>query len=158
MVVALSRFAAELASPATPAPERLAALKWVVHLTADLHQPLHDEDHDDKGGNEIRLTYFVKRTNLHAVWDGGIIEQATDLRLGPDYSFDRAAVAAVAADLDRRIPPGLQRAWIPQRVLAALPSPAIGWANDSHALAQQAYAAMPDRRSRGWEGAYQASA
>ena len=27
------------------------ALKFVVHFVGDLHQPLHDEDNADKGGN-----------------------------------------------------------------------------------------------------------
>jgi hypothetical protein len=27
------------------------ALKFVIHFVGDLHQPLHDEDDNDKGGN-----------------------------------------------------------------------------------------------------------
>ena len=41
------------------------ALKFVVHFVADLHQPLHDEDDRDKGGNERRVIVDRKPDNLH---------------------------------------------------------------------------------------------
>src|SRR3972149_4106524 len=33
--------------------ERNEALKWVVHLAGDIHQPLHAADNGDRGGNGI---------------------------------------------------------------------------------------------------------
>lgn len=53
--------------------ERVKALKWVVHLVADLHQPLHAGFRSDKGGNSVQLQAFGRGTNLHAVWDGGLL-------------------------------------------------------------------------------------
>lgn len=53
--------------------ERVKALKWVVHLVADLHQPLHAGFRSDKGGNLRQLQAFGRGTNLHAVWDSGLI-------------------------------------------------------------------------------------
>ena len=38
------QFAAELDNPATSAPEQLLALKFLLHLVGDLHQPLHAAD------------------------------------------------------------------------------------------------------------------
>ena len=53
--------------------ERLKALKFVVHLTGDLHQPLHAGFADDRGGNTYQLQAFGKGTNLHALWDTALI-------------------------------------------------------------------------------------
>src|SRR4051794_33270928 len=100
VVSKISQFTAVLANGSAVDADRLNALKWVVHFVGDIHQPLHAEDHDDRGGNDVRLTYFSKSTNLHSIWDGGIIEQATGLRVGPSFSIDYAAVSAVARTLD----------------------------------------------------------
>ena len=54
--------------------ERLQALKYVVHLVADLHQPLHAAFADDRGGNRYQVQAFGRGTNLHMVWDLGLID------------------------------------------------------------------------------------
>ena len=59
--------------------DRLEALKWLVHLVGDLHQPLHaiDEAH---GGNDIKLEAFGSAKcgdydcNLHWAWDSLLLE------------------------------------------------------------------------------------
>ena len=61
-----------LASQAPPS-ERLLALKWVVHLVADLHQPLHAGMLEDRGGNRYQLQFLMRWTNLHAMWDSGLV-------------------------------------------------------------------------------------
>jgi hypothetical protein len=63
-----------LADRRRPSGERAEALRWVVHLLEDLHQPLHVGDRGDRGGNDVALTLEGRRTNLHALWDSGIIE------------------------------------------------------------------------------------
>lgn len=73
-VAAIERQTAVLASKA-PDSQRLEALKWVVHLAGDLHQPLHGGFADDRGGNRFQLERFGKGTNLHAMWDSGLIKQ-----------------------------------------------------------------------------------
>ena len=45
------QFAGELGDPTTGAPERLLALKFLLHLVGDVHQPLHAADDHDAGGN-----------------------------------------------------------------------------------------------------------
>ena len=50
------------------------ALKFIVHIVGDLHQPLHLGRKDDKGGNAVEFNWFGRKTNLHAVWDGSLIE------------------------------------------------------------------------------------
>lgn len=53
--------------------QRLIALKWVVHLVGDLHQPLHAGFKGDKGGNLYQVQAFGRGTNMHSLWDSGLI-------------------------------------------------------------------------------------
>ena len=135
--------------------ERLEALKWVVHLTGDLHQPLHDEDHHDKGGNGVALTYNGVATNLHAMWDLGIIEKHYGWQLGWNYSFDHDAVRAKAAELDGQVTDDERRTWAPADVDARIGSEVVDWADEAHALAQTVYAKLPADKPPGWDDAYQ---
>ncbi len=50
------------------------ALKCLIHLIGDIHQPLHVGNGTDKGANDVRVTYFWQSSNLHRVWDSGIID------------------------------------------------------------------------------------
>lgn len=54
--------------------QRSFALKYLIHLLGDLHQPLHVGRDEDQGGNKIKLTWFGKPTNLHIVWDELLID------------------------------------------------------------------------------------
>lgn len=49
-------------------------LKMLVHLVGDLHQPLHVGTGTDRGGNDVKVTYFNENTNLHTVWDSKVID------------------------------------------------------------------------------------
>ncbi len=71
VVGALEKQVALLASAASDA-ERLTALKYVLHLVADVHQPLHAGFFDDRGGNSYQLQAYDRGTNLHALWDTGL--------------------------------------------------------------------------------------
>ena len=65
-----------LADPAASADARAEALRFLIHFMGDLHQPLHVGDNNDRGGNQ-RVVYLEgDSTNLHAVWDGKILERA----------------------------------------------------------------------------------
>jgi S1/P1 Nuclease len=69
----IEQFAAELAAPKTDAEERLLALKFLLHLLGDLHQPLHCADNHDHGGNDITVIAegieHHSRDELHGYWD-----------------------------------------------------------------------------------------
>ena len=60
--------------------QRAIALKFVVHLIGDIHQPFHALG-DDRGGNGIAVAFLgssicdANNCNLHGVWDDSIIEQ-----------------------------------------------------------------------------------
>jgi len=59
--------------------DRAFALKFLVHLIGDIHQPFHAMG-DDRGGNGIAVAFLGSTTcgsykcNLHGVWDTSIIE------------------------------------------------------------------------------------
>ena len=55
--------------------EKLIALKYVVHLVADVHQPLHAGRGKDRGGNSFQVQFFERGTNLHALWDIDLVKQ-----------------------------------------------------------------------------------
>ena len=80
--------------------ERNEALKWVVHLVGDLHQPLHAADNDDRGGNLVTVALAGVRTrgreNLHRVWDNDLVRLALHAgsRQQPPRDIDALAVEA----------------------------------------------------------------
>lgn len=45
------------------------ALKFIVHFAGDIHQPLHAGRPEDRGGNDIRIVFEGRNSNLHALWD-----------------------------------------------------------------------------------------
>ena len=64
-----------LQDPTKDRAVRQEALKWVVHLVADLHQPLPAVA-DDRGGNDVIVRFNGRQTNLHRLWDGDMIDRA----------------------------------------------------------------------------------
>jgi len=54
--------------------DRGQALRWILHLIGDIHQPLHTEA-EDRGGNGIHVMFHGRQTNLHSVWDTEIPEK-----------------------------------------------------------------------------------
>jgi hypothetical protein len=75
---ALAQFRDELLDPETPAPRRPLALRFALHIIQDLHQPLHAGGRDDRGGNDFAVTVNGRRSNLHRVWDSGLLASAGD--------------------------------------------------------------------------------
>ncbi len=71
----IPKMAHTLGNPREPLKSRREALKYLVHFVADIHQPLHLGYASDRGGNRISLRYRGRNTNLHALWDQGLIER-----------------------------------------------------------------------------------
>jgi len=157
IVAKLPAYEAILADDSKTDAERLEALKFVVHFVGDVHQPLHAENSNDRGGNEIHVMYYNKKTNLHAVWDGGVIEHQYGWTLGRDFSFDHAAVGAKAAEIDGLISKSNRSSWAPSGLTSDFGSTVTAWANESHGYASAAYDNLPDIQSGDWD-TYQAYA
>lgn len=131
-LTALPRFAATLRDPKASLDDKRLALRFIVHIIGDLHQPLHAGGGNDRGGNDVKVTWFGKETNLHSVWDSGMIEQRS------------LSYSEYAHWLSRKI--------TPQQVVSWNVRDPLVWTAESIALRKTIYPANP---SISWDYAYQ---
>ena len=75
IVGALAHYVAVLSDRTQSDETRRQALKFVVHFVGDIHQPLHAGYRNDKGGNAYQVQFAGKGSNLHRVWDSGLLSQ-----------------------------------------------------------------------------------
>ena len=92
-LTALDKFTATLKDPNASRADKQTALRFIVHIVGDLHQPLHVGKCCDKGGNDVKVTWFGKPTNLHAVWDSQLVDD------------EQLSFSELAAKLERHISP-----------------------------------------------------
>jgi hypothetical protein len=90
---ALGRFSETLKDPNASLTDRQLALRFIVHLVGDLHQPFHVGKCCDRGGNDVKVTFFGKPTNLHAVWDSQLVDD------------EQLSFSELAAKLERHVSP-----------------------------------------------------
>jgi hypothetical protein len=77
VVSKIADFKATLQDRNLPVARRRTALRFLVHLVQDVHQPMHVADRNDRGGNNVQLRYGrYDNTNLHQVWDSGLLSRA----------------------------------------------------------------------------------
>jgi hypothetical protein len=108
-----------LMNDAASRDDKRQALRLLVHLVEDLHQPLHVGDRSDRGGNDLQVQFFGRGTNLHRVWDQDLLE-----RFATDES-------AWTAELERLAKSEAARSWSKGTIES--------WADESLAAARQAY-------------------
>lgn len=65
---------AALKKKSLPKKIKVMYLRLLIHLVGDVHQPMHCGYEEDKGGNDVKVTWFNKRINLHSLWDSDLIE------------------------------------------------------------------------------------
>ena len=70
---AIDEFTRRLGDETLALEDRGDALRFLVHFVVDIHQPLHVGRLADRGGNTVTLRVDGRRTNLHRLWDSGII-------------------------------------------------------------------------------------
>lgn len=73
-VTALTRFRATLLDESASHEDKQLALRFIVHIIGDLHQPLHAGNGTDRGGNDVKVRFFGDDSNLHRVWDTALVE------------------------------------------------------------------------------------
>ncbi len=117
-MAAIEHFETVLRDKAAPPRDRLEALKFVVHFVADVHQPLDAADDGDRGGNDNHVEFEGRPTNLHEVWDSGILAAAA---IGDERAY--------ALALARSITPAEVDTW-----RGGTPA---DWANDSYGIASR---------------------
>ncbi len=54
--------------------EKLMYLRFLIHLVGDVHQPLHVSRKGDRGGNDLKVTWFGEPSNMHKIWDEELID------------------------------------------------------------------------------------
>lgn len=118
VVAKTEEFLAVLGDPRADYRSRQEALRFVLHFVADMHQPLHCEDHNDRGGNAQKVVFEGHLDNLHWVWDTGLLEE---IERDPQ---------TLAARLDREITPQERATWQAGSI--------EDWVMESHRLAAQA--------------------
>jgi hypothetical protein len=74
VIMTIERLIAELKSGKLDRVTEIQALKFLVHLVGDIHQPLHVGCCDDQGGNKVQVKWFGGNSNLHRVWDSDMID------------------------------------------------------------------------------------
>jgi hypothetical protein len=115
---------------------RSTALMFVIHFVGDMHQPLHEEDNNDRGGNCVPVKFLdtePKATtaggyspNLHAVWDTQLVE--TTGKITRDSADAKSQIEAFAARLETEHASDPQSSYHDSADLVA-------WANEAHKLA-----------------------
>lgn len=105
--------------------DKALALKMIVHLVGDVHQPMHLGRLSDLGGNKVVVKNFNRDTNLHSTWDSFVIEN------GHKWSYtewqdqiDRASDEETAAILSLTTPDQ--------------------WARQTYEIAKDIYASTPE--------------
>jgi hypothetical protein len=51
-------------------------LKLLIHFVGDMHCPMHAGHPGDRGGNSIVVDFLGAESNLHRLWDSGLINAA----------------------------------------------------------------------------------
>jgi len=98
-------------------------LKLLIHFIGDLHQPLHVGHEYDRGGNDIKVKWFNKPTNLHSVWDNQMIDS---------YKMSYSEIAKNADKLSKAQVNSLQKGSV------------LDWVYESQAMAEKVYASAKD--------------
>ena len=75
VVSKIKHYRSVLANRRAPRRDRQIALLFLVHLTEDIHQPLHVGDNHDRGGNLTQVQFLGRGTNLHRLWDTDLIRE-----------------------------------------------------------------------------------
>jgi hypothetical protein len=82
IVEKLQQFVEVLRLNTTTKDDKREALRFVIHLVADIHQPLHCADNKDRRGNDVPLVWEKRSTNLLEIWDHYVLtntlNQVTD--------------------------------------------------------------------------------
>lgn len=54
-------------------PKNETKLRLLIHIVGDVFQPMHLGRATDRGGNDVEIKWYGRKTNLHALWDNPLI-------------------------------------------------------------------------------------
>lgn len=117
----------ELKKKELPRDKKIMYLRLLVHITGDIHQPMHVSRAEDQGGNKIKLIWINEPTNLHSLWDEKLIDYQK-------LSYTEYTAAINHTGIKQRL------AWQKQ--------PMTEWFFESYQIAGQLYAEIttPDQK------------
>lgn len=101
-----------LRDPHSSYADRQLAMKILVHVVGDLHQPMHLGHATDLGGNRVKVKFHGRDANLHGIWDTNIPEAAHK------WSFTewQMMIDRESSDYERSIVLGTVDDWAKQTV------------------------------------------
>jgi hypothetical protein len=76
IIQTIERVINELKSKKFSEKDQALRVKILIHLIGDIHQPLHVGGREDRGGNDIKVSWFKTDSNLHRVWDSDMIDDS----------------------------------------------------------------------------------
>ncbi|MEL7238496.1 MAG: S1/P1 nuclease [Planctomycetota bacterium] len=126
VVSAVQRFRDEVRDTSLPIDQRRQALMFLVHFVGDLHQPMHGGRAQDRGGNDIDITFYGRETNLHRIWDSSILQ-----------AHDGSPWPVKAERLHGAISDNHRLAWLADFHEEDMLATAGRWAYESHMLAER---------------------
>ena len=109
-------------------------LKLLIHFIGDMHQPMHIGRREDKGGNNIKLQWFYKDSNLHRVWDSEIIDS---------YGMGYVELAANADYLTKNQIKAIQKGTL------------VDWVDEVHVLSNKIYASAKSGENLRYQYSYE---
>ena len=114
-VVAIKAQIEVLSNPKADFASKQLALKVLVHLVGDVHQPMHMGHATDLGGNRVNVRFFGRDANLHSVWDSNILESGHKW----GYSEWQQQIDRVTPDEEQAIACGSVDDWAKETVAIA---------------------------------------
>lgn len=132
-----------LADPNASREDKVLALKILIHVMGDLHQPMHLGHATDLGGNRTKVKFFDRDTNLHSVWDTAL----------PDAAHKWSYTEWVN-QIDRVSPEAAGAIVFPEEYTAgATYSPGLidAWAKETVGIADTVYRKMPEKTRIGYD-------
>ncbi len=123
-----------LKDPGASKEDKVFFLKFLVHLVGDLHQPMHIGKAEDRGGNDIKVKWHGRSSNLHRVWDSDMIES---------WDMSYTELADNADKLSK------------EQIRAIESGTVLDWANETRILTQKVYASANQDDNLGYKYSYE---
>ncbi len=156
IIWAINQMQKVLGNDKSRAVDKARHMAFLVHLVADLHQPLHSTSVYDKnnpggniGGNTFRLK--GKWRNMHALWDDGCgyLSELNDIN---PYGEDKAALTSAEIFRIKEFSEILMNEFPKENYCSPLELDPDFWALESHKLAvKYGYRGVNEVTDKGYE-------
>lgn len=115
VISAIQQQVSVLRNVSAPPAAKAVALLFLIHLSGDLHQPLHTTTNNDKGANCVPVRFFgvvpdeqppgTWKPNLHSVWDTEQVQKAMNGRSVRQFAeyLDSTFSIQVHSELSRHV-------------------------------------------------------